>query len=115
MDNLLIEAVKQVPALTVLTIVVWKLVTMFLKTATDSQNAYLQAAAQSRQEFLASLRQQQNENLDSQKATREVIKESSVAQIKNSEALIKLTEAINGLATETRANTAKLNETTNRG
>lgn len=99
MENILTETIKQAPTLTVLTILVWKLVNMFLS-----------AMALSRQEYLASLRQQQNENLEAHKGTRDVIKENTLVSIRTNECLIKLTDAVGALAQETRENTEKLKE-----
>lgn len=108
MENLLIETAKQVPALTVLTVIVWKLTTLFLTMLRDAQTGFLASAAQSRQEFLASLRQQQSENLEAHKSTQSVVKENTLVQVKINESLVKLTDAVDTLCDETRANTEKL-------
>lgn len=78
MDSL--EIAKQVPALAVLAFVVW---------------TFLRHMAESRAEFLAAIKQIQQENLEARILSRDVIKDNTVATRVMTECMVKLTDTVN--------------------
>lgn len=87
MENTLIEAAKQVPSLVVLSVIVWMFIQHIKESGKEWRNTVIDI---------------HRENLEARNASRETIKENTVAGMQNTKAVAELTAAVGELVRKSK-------------